>query len=66
MRKAMLGLLALAALPSTALARRARVLLVHDAARREHYYYVYAAFFIAVFLLAASLPWSSGKKTEEW
>jgi len=66
MRKIILGLLALAALPSTALAAGGHgfswFMMLPGG---DRYYYVYAAFFIAVFLLAASIAVVGGKKTEE-
>ena len=66
MRKGFLGLLAVAALPPTALAAGGHgfswFMMLPGG---ERYYYVYAAFFIAVFLLVASAVVVGGKKTEE-
>ena len=66
MRKGFLGLLAVAALPTTALAAGGHgfswFMMLPGG---ERYYYVYAAFFIAVFLLFASAVVVGWKKTEE-
>jgi len=69
MRKAILGLLApaaLAVLPTTALAAGGHgfswFMLLPGG---QHLYYVYAALFIAVFLLVASAVVVGGRKTEE-
>jgi F0F1-type ATP synthase membrane subunit a len=66
MRKAILGLLAVAALPSTALAAEGHGFswfMIFPGG--ERYYYVYAALFIAAFLLVAAAVVVGGKKTEE-
>jgi F-type H+-transporting ATPase subunit a len=66
MRKAFLGLLAVATLPTTALAAGGHGFswfMMFPGG--ERYYYVYAALFIAAFLLVAAAVVVGGKKTEE-
>ncbi|RJP19118.1 MAG: ATP synthase F0 subunit A [Deltaproteobacteria bacterium] len=68
MRKAILGLLLLAALPATALAAGGGghgfswFMMLPGG---EHYFYVYSAFFIAAFLVAGSLLVVGSRKTSE-
>jgi hypothetical protein len=66
MRKGILGLLAVAALPTTALAAGGHgfswFMMLPGG---EHLFYMYAALFIAVFLLVASAVVVGGRKTEE-
>jgi F-type H+-transporting ATPase subunit a len=66
MRKGILGLLAVAALPTTALAAGGHgfswFMMLPGG---EHFFYMYAALFIAVFLLVGSAVVVGGKKTEE-
>ncbi len=65
MRKGILALLAVAALPATAVAAEHGWSWFMELPEGRHYFYMYGALFIAVFLIAGSALVVGGRKTEE-